>query len=364
MDDRPIGLDIFRTALGMRHFEHAAAARQAAEAVIVRMRTEAGRTGWGETLPRPYVTGETLEGVVDDIEKIFWPRLRDCRSDEQLLHAVTDLPCEHAGRAVTAARCAVELAAVQALELSWSGFAARFPAAGRERRVSNVPVTGVLGSSDPGKTARTLRRMRWYGLRHFKLKVGLGEQVDQANLRAVHKQLSRRLARGRCTLRVDANGAWKYEEVVQRVESLKAFGVHAVEQPCTARAPRFADLAMDCPLPLIADESCITAEDANVLLGAEGRVWLNVRLSKNGGLMPAMALAAKAVADGVPYVLGCMVGESGILSTAQRVFLTAAPRPVAVEGNYGRFLLTDDLTEPSPGFGYGGRLLLPPGLLP
>jgi len=53
-----------------------------------------------------------------------------------------------------------------------------------------------------------------------------------------------------------------------------------------------------------------------------------------------------------------MVGESGILSSAQRVLLGRVPRPRFVEGNFGRFLLADDLTRPSPLFFYGGRLRL------
>jgi glucarate dehydratase len=57
-----------------------------------------------------------------------------------------------------------------------------------------------------------------------------------------------------------------------------------------------------------------------------------------------------------------MVGESGLLSAAQCRLLQSAPEAVRfVEGNYGRWLLADDLTRPSPRFGYGGRLRAPSG---
>ena len=359
MDDCPIGLDIFRTAVPMRTFEHAAASRRIAEAVVVRLRTASGRNGWGETLPRQYVTGETLESVADDIERVFWPRLRACQTDGEVQQAVRALPCRHDGRRVAAARCAVELAFAQAFGLAdWPA-----PTAGARtgRPLHRYPtsVTGVLGSADPRRTTRMLRLMRWYGLRHFKLKLGFDDPVDRANLQAVCRRLAPALKQGRCTLRVDVNGAWKYKDVPQRCDELKALGVHAVEQPCPVRPSRFVDLALNCPVPLIADESCLDEGDADVLLGAEGRVWLNVRLSKNGGLAPALAMARQAEADGVPYVLGCMVGESGILSMAQRAFLAVAPPPLMLEGNYGRMLLKDDLTQRSPRFGYGGRLYLP-----
>ncbi len=385
-DDRPIGLDIFRTCLPMRGFEHAAASRAEAEAIVLRLRMESGAIGWGEALPREYVTGETLETVVQDVEQIFWPLLKACRDCEELRQAVIDLPCQHEGRNVPAARCAVELAAAQAVELDWGVNKNPHPASLKLRRAgpalqatlsrkrergsshgaqgkfivnSSVRISGVIGSANPRKTARQLRLMRWYGLKSFKLKLGFDEKVDQENLRIVTKKLKKPLAAGKCSLRVDINGAWKYGDVPARAAELKKLGVLAVEQPCKCSPGRLAELAFKCELPLIADESCITERDAEVLLGAEGRVWLNIRLGKNGGIGPSLKLARLCQQDELPYILGCMVGESGLLSTAQRVFLRAAPPPVLVEGNYGPFLLKDDLTSPSPRFGYAGRLMLP-----
>jgi len=362
MRDRPAQLQIYRTALPMRAFEHAAATRKVAEAIVVRLRTEGGRVGWGETLPRPYVTGETLESVREDLERLFWPRLQDAGDADQLGRAVADLPCRHDGRVVTAARCAMELAAVGALDIPWWQGPGEedtgeentgAPATGRRDRPT---VTGVLGSADPKKAARKLRLMRWYGLRSFKLKLGFDDSTDRANLATVTRQLARGLATGKYDLRVDVNGGWARDDVPGRVAELATHGVCAVEQPCAATAGVLAELAGRCELPLIADESLITADDADVLLAAAPKVWLNIRIAKNGGLGPALRLARLARRHGVPYVLGCMVGESGILSTAQRALLGAAPAPHRVEGNYGRFLLRSDLTARSPRFGYGGRL--------
>ena len=208
--------------------------------------------------------------------------------------------------------------------------------------------------------------MRWFGLRDFKLKLGFSDEADRANLSAVHRQLRKGLAAGKYTLRVDVNGAWSAEQTPQRVGELKPWGVCAVEQPVFCSAMELAALAGRCELPLIADESLLTMEDAHALLSArEGqKVWWNVRISKNGGIARSLALAHLAAERGVPLVVGCMVGESSILSAAQRRLLAACPRPRFVEGNFGRFLLRDELARPSLRFGYGGRLkrLRGPGL--
>jgi muconate cycloisomerase len=63
-----------------------------------------------------------------------------------------------------------------------------------------------------------------------------------------------------------------------------------------------------------------------------------------------------AAEHSIPVVAGCMVGESGVLSAAQRRLLERSPQVRHVEGNFGRLLLSDDLTRPSLRFGWRGKL--------
>jgi len=345
-------LDIYRTAIPMRRFEHAAAGRDLAEAIVVRAARSDGSAGWGETLPRDYVTGETLETVPRDIEEVLWPAVRG--PDVSNLDRLSVIPnAAGDGRCINAALCAVELAVVSPLIGPGPG----------GRRIA-ARVSGVLGSADPARTARRLRLMRWYGLRDFKLKLGFGDDIDAENLRLVGRRIGRAIRAGRCTLRVDVNGAWTADETPDRVAALAAHGVCVVEQPVFAPPTALVELARRCDLPLMADESLVTADDADELVREPRRVWWNIRISKNGGPLHAAALAREADENGVPFTFGCMVGESGILSAAQRRVLQGCPAPRFVEGNYGTFLLADDLTRPSPRFGYGGRLkrLKGPGL--
>ena len=344
MAARPIKLDIYRTAIPMRRFEHAAAGRDLAEAVVVRLECSDGQVGWGETLPRPYVTGETLETVVRDIAQVIWPGLssRPLRREE-LEQAIPVRAPD--GRCIHAAACAVELAA-----LRWALAPAEIAAPISAR------VSGVLGWREPAQTAWRLRLMRWLGLRDFKLKLGLGEETDAENLRLVRRKIGRAVAAGRLSLRVDVNGGWSAAETPERTAELKALGVCCVEQPVFCTAGELADLAERCRLPLMADESLLTDADAQTLLRTPSRVWWNLRLSKNGGLLRTLKLCELARRHGVPFTLGCMVGESSILSAAQRWLLSMGASPRFVEGNYGRFLLAGDVTKRSLRFGRGGRL--------
>jgi L-alanine-DL-glutamate epimerase-like enolase superfamily enzyme len=129
-----------------------------------------------------------------------------------------------------------------------------------------------------------------------------------------------------------------------------------VEQPFLGPVAELVDVAQRCRLPLMADESVILIEDALQCLWPAKKVWLNIRLSKNGGFGPCRELAVAAFEADTPFAVGCMVGESSILSAAQRALLSNIPRPRFVEGNFGTFLLADDLTAKSLRFRIGGRL--------
>jgi muconate cycloisomerase len=364
MSAEPVKLEILRTAIPMKGFEHASAQREMAEAIVARIEYDDGRVGWGETLPRDYVTGETLETVPRDIERIIWPA---CLQQKLLVESdeARDIPAMDGARCINAAATAVDIAAMRRIiddphdprpELITS-LAGR----ARLRNYIDTRVSGVLGSSEPKKTARRLALMRLYGLTDFKLKLGLGEDIDKENLRIVHRKLRKGIEREECTLRVDINGAWDVDSTPERVAALAEYGVCVVEQPVYCPAWDFARLASKCSLPLMADESLLTETDARTLLtGPDGelRTWWNIRISKNGGLLPALRLMLLAQKMDVPFTLGCMVGESSILSAAQRRLLQLGPVPRFVEGNYGRFLLADDLLEKrkSLRFGYAGNL--------
>ena len=353
---RPTSMTVYRTAIPTRRFEHAAASRNLAEAVVVRLTFADGEVGWGETLPRPYVTGETLETVIEDLTEVIWPAGLEGRVGEVAATASQD----GEARSRNAALCAFELARADHIlrhveRLPVERRQSLLGRAGPGRRI-DARVSGVLGSSDPGKVSRQLRLMRCYGLRDYKLKLGFGEREDGALVKAVSEKLGASLRGGRCTLRVDVNGGWTPQQTPERTAELAALGVCVVEQPFCGPARQVVDVARRCELPLMADESLIDESDADALLAEPRRVWWNVRISKNGGLLRSMALARRAAEKGAPFVLGCMVGESSLLSAAQRRWLQWGPNPRFVEGNFGRFLLTDDLTTRSLRFGYGGRL--------
>jgi len=376
-------VSVFPLSIPLRgRVAHAASQRNQADPVVVAVELTNGIVGYGETLPRPYVTQETVESVVHGIQATFIPVLIGFhpQSFPEALEAIEALPWRGDGRLMPAARAAVELALLDAVlrayhrdmdaVVQWMGL----PGFGSPGSIRHIRFSGVLASDELSRTLRQLRLMYWGGLRDFKLKVGAPDDRDP--LQAVLNYLRRPLAKGRATLRVDANGAWSKESAIEWLSATRDAPICAVEQPLPrGREQELRDLVtaaragvtrgMNAAAPvLVHDESLITIDDAQRLLQLGVADGFNIRISKCGGLLPSLRLAALARRENVRIQLGCMVGETSILSAAGLRFLEVCPGVTWAEGCFGSFLLSADVIKKALRFGYAGRppQLKAPGL--
>lgn len=347
-------------------FEHAAASRSTADPIVVRLTAAnpfAEHVGYGETLARPYVTGESVETVVRDIETIFGPCLAEFhpRSFAEALDFIEALPYHEDGRLMTAARAAVELALIDLAGRVFRRRAAdvagwlELPSFGSPGCLPQTRYSGIV----IGKTRRKIRRMLWLqrllGLVDFKIKVAT--EGWEERLAWTHEYLRKPLETGRVTLRADANGVWSLSEAHEAVDVLESFGVSVLEQPL----PETLDedlpwLAEQTHCHLMADESLVTLEDAQRLLNGRATRVLNIRIAKVGGLLPALRMARLAFTHKADVQLGCLVGETSLLSAAGVAFLEMCPRVRFVEGAFGRYLAHGDVTRSRVQFGYRGRI--------
>lgn len=356
-------MTIHRLAIPMKQsFRHAAAQRAVAEPLIVELELANRVAGYGETHPREYVTGESMTGAAAAIRDVFVPRLVEMRPANfgEAIEAADSLPFrDEAGRVLNAARAAVELALLdayaRAFERSWDSIPGYLAdqSLGSPGSVATARFSGVVSGDLAERVARSIRRMRVIRLRHFKLKVG--DTGDDERVAQAVRLLGRAIAAGRATLRVDANSAWSLESARAKLAAWEDRPILCVEQPLPrGRMDDWAALARESNLPLMADESLVTLDDAEQLIAHRATSWFNIRISKNGGLLPALRLALLARRHRVQCQLGCMVGETSLLSAAGRWFLQWTPGIEIAEGSFGRFLLRDDVTDRSLRFGCGG----------
>jgi L-alanine-DL-glutamate epimerase-like enolase superfamily enzyme len=96
---------------------------------------------------------------------------------------------------------------------------------------------------------------------------------------------------------------------------------------------------------VIADESLCTRPDALKLAQSRACDVFNVRLSKCGGIFRSLDIIKIAHDYEISYQIGCLVGESGILSAAARHMASVVRNIRYFEGSYSRFLLKEDVIE-------------------
>src|SRR5262249_36956170 len=94
--------------------------RSVSENLVARVTLDDGTIGYGEGVPRPYVTGETLETAFTTLGSSDWARLVGRPTDyAQLIRRLATLTmpeneADPRGMAGNAARCALELALLDA----------------------------------------------------------------------------------------------------------------------------------------------------------------------------------------------------------------------------------------------------------
>ncbi len=345
-------------------FRHAAAARTSSESLFLRARLDNGAEGWGESLPRAYVSGESREQTFSLLRETILPALVG-HSFRSLPEAVSFLekcdgkaPPEWVRPEVpqTSAWCSVDLALLDAF-----GKASGRPA-GPALEDGQVPAaagleryrySGVVSAGHGWPYAKSLLKIRAFGFRQVKLKLEREGAVRAA-------RTARRLLGRRVDLRVDANMAWDVEQALEVIGQLQAVGIGSFEQPiASGDLAGLARLVAESGAGIMVDEGLTDRDSLQRFIAHRACTGVNVRISKCGGLVAAHARCREAIAAGLLLQVGCQVGESSLLSAAHLRLLSAlAPLRPGVqyaEGCFGKHLLREDPAAPLVQFRFGGR---------
>jgi len=351
---------------------HASHVRKSSRNLLICCRLADGTEGWGEGVPRAYVTGETPDGAFAQLTQTCWAEQldRDCENWADVIELCSRLrPAvqrEDPRRCgANAHRCAVELSLLDAYGHLFSSPVSAVthcfaPARPVRASLALVQYSGAVTADSAFKEQISALKMRGYGFAHCKVKVGMPATDDQVRMGRLRRWLGRKME-----VRIDANEAWDGTEVVSKLEPLLRWDIRCVEQPVPhAQVESLAEVRRRIPIPVMLDESLTSLVDGAAAIRQETCDLFNIRLSKCGGFLDSLRLAAMAHEAGLGYQMGCHPGESGILSAAGRHFATTVRDIRYREGSYDRHLLKRRITHEDMTFGYGGwaPALTGPGL--
>jgi len=139
------------------------------------------------------------------------------------------------------------------------------------------------------------------------LKIKVGTKHDLDIIKAIRDVTN-------AVIRVDANAGWTPKEAIKTINALAPYNIEFVEQPIVAHdLPGLKLIRDNVPIPIIADESCVTVEDIPRV--AECVDGVNLKLMKCGGIRHALKMIHVARAHNLRVMIGCMI-ESSLAITA------------------------------------------------
>jgi L-alanine-DL-glutamate epimerase-like enolase superfamily enzyme len=179
-------------------------------------------------------------------------------------------------------------------------------------------------------------------------KIKLGTDKDIEIMEALRKHTD-------SVFRIDANAAWKADEALEKIKVFAALGVEFIEQPLAKddwEGMKF--LFENSPLPLIADESCVSEHD---VIKCKGYFHgINIKLTKCSGITPALRMIPQARQLEMKVMVGSMnessIGTGAIAQLLPLVDYVDMDGPLLLEEDVAKSV-TFDYGKIIYGEGYG-----------
>jgi len=337
-------------------FSHNLNKRTFSDSIIIKLNTEDGLSGFGEGVARPYVTGETVKRSIEYIKKVLFPVIKSIdfpdldisnKSYKALSFISNHLPSNKSPGIIAwnASRTAVELAIIDCLlKKKTKSLNSILPV-----KSETIIYTGVIPSGTIENTAKIAKYFKSLDLKYIKIKIGT---IDDYGCIAIVREIMGPLV----SIRLDANCAFNLKKAIKFISSIHEFNIESIEQPIPrGNISELSIIKSNSPIPIMADESIVTIDDAEKLIEFNACDYFNLRISKCGGIYNTLLIADIAKKAGIRIQIGCHVGETAILSAAGRHVAAHLNNLRFVEGSYGKLLLAEDITRDNIQFGHGGE---------
>ncbi|MCW8946175.1 MAG: o-succinylbenzoate synthase [Sedimenticola sp.] len=257
------------------------------EGWLIQLTDDQGNSGYGDAAPLPEIGTETLRESAQRLNALL-PTLIGWKT-EQAFNLLTDAV------ATPASRFGLETAL---LDLQSKQRAIPLYRLLTDQEPKAVQINASIGSLEHKIIERAVSAIT-AGYSTLKLKLGLNPIAQElSQLQHLCAQLPEH-----CTLRLDANRAWKTDEATQLISGLDVLPIESLEEPLKNSDPEMLrELQKLVPFDLALDESLSTfllQHSLNEL--PVSRIIIKPTLL--GGLLPSLELIQKAHRTGIRCVI-------------------------------------------------------------
>jgi L-alanine-DL-glutamate epimerase-like enolase superfamily enzyme len=177
---------------------------------------------------------------------------------------------------------------------------------------NKIETSVTIGIESTDSMVEKAKQIVSQGFRCIKIKCGINVNNDLENIIAIRDAVGPKVK-----LRLDANEGYSVEDAISLIKKLVKSNVdiEMLEQPTKASfLYSLKDVAVQCPVPIMADETALTLRDSIKLVKLEIADMINIKLMKIGGITNAIKANTVAESADVPVMVGCMNESMGAMS--------------------------------------------------
>ncbi|MBM7870286.1 o-succinylbenzoate synthase [Clostridium pascui] len=301
------------------------------EDVIVEIYTDTGNIGFGEAPPTGVITGDTTGAIIGAIKDHISKTIigMDIENFEEIILRLDKCVVKN-----TSAKAAVDIALYDLYGQMYKAPLYKLLGGYRKEIVTDI----TISVNEPEEMVKDSLDAIKRGYETLKIKVGKDSIKDIERMKAIRKAIGYDVK-----LRIDANQGWKPKEAVKVLRQMEDAGldIEFVEQPVAAHDIEGLKFVTDnISIPVLADESVFSPEDALKILQTRAADFVNIKLMKTGGIHNALKICSMAEIYGVECMIGCML-EAKVSVTAA-VHLAAAKSIITKIDLDGPVLCSED----------------------
>ena len=187
------------------------------------------------------------------------------------------------------------------------------------RGEAGIPINGLVWMGSYEEMLQRMEQKLEMGFRCVKLKIGAIDFDKELDL---VKRIRERFSFHEVELRLDANGAFPFEEALYKLELLSQYAIHSIEQPIRqGQWAYMAELCRESPLPIALDEELIGVNDPEMkrhMLNVIKPRYIILKPSLHGGIQGCLEWIAVAKEQGIgSWITSALESNIGLNAIAQ-----------------------------------------------
>ena len=320
--------------------------------IYIKIITDDGIYGLGESTPSPLVMGETIDGVIAAIEYMKPALLGTDPLDIANIHKIMDSTLLHN----TSAKAAIDIACYDIMGKKEGKPVHKLLGAKKDTLQTDITIGIDSIEAMVNEAAERVSE----GFRIIKVKCGIEAEKDIEVIKQIRNAVGNEI-----DLRIDANQGYDIKTAIYVLNEMKKYNLTEAEQPLPYwDVHGMAELNKISPVPIMADESVHLPTDALSVCEHDAAKIVNIKLMKCGGIYPALQIADIAKKYGKTCLVGCFSESKLAISAAAAValsrdniesadldsFFSFTNQEVGVTGG---FKVDKDIITMSDGVGFG-----------